>query len=285
MRWIARSMSYRLTAGMMAAGMLAAVMLAAVMLAAGCSAGAPASYRASVGTCYAFGVQAIRRHVTVTAEPRACAGLSHEQINLAVARALREAVGAEPKAAARHLADQYSGYLVHMLATVRPPGPVPPAAVSAPPSSSGLPLGLAALAVWLVTAAAGAYLLAGWLAADGRRRRRIRPTSVVPAAVLGHFGLALAGLGIWVAFLVTGLAALAWVAVGLVVLIAGLGMGVLGAALPEPARSPEPARNPAPAGPGRRVSRAGTPVIVIAIHGMLATATILLVLLAAIGAG
>jgi hypothetical protein len=108
---------------------------------------------------------------------------------------------------------------------------------------------------------------------------------VVPAAVLGHFGLALAGLGIWVAFLVTGLAALAWVAVGLVVLIAGLGMGVLGAALPEPARSPEPARNPAPAGPGRRVSRAGTPVIVIAIHGMLATATILLVLLAAIGAG
>jgi hypothetical protein len=93
------------------------------MLAAGCSAGAPASYRASVGTCYAFGVQAIRRHVTVTAEPRACAGLSHEQINLAVARAVREAVGAEPKAAARHLADQYSGYLVHMLATVRPPGP------------------------------------------------------------------------------------------------------------------------------------------------------------------
>lgn len=274
MRRIAKGMSHGIPVGMLAG-----------MLVAGCSGGTAGSYRATAGTCYAFGVQAIRRHVTVTAEPRACAGLSHEQVNLAVARAVREVVGAQPKAAARHLADQYSGYLVHMITSVRPAGPTPTptptAVIAASTSSAELPLRLAALAVWFVTAAAGAYLLAGWLGAGGWRWRRIRPARAVPMAVLGHFGLALTGLGIWVAFVVTGLTALAWVAVGVVVLVAGLGMGVLGAALPEPGRSPELVRRPAPAG----APRARMPVTVIAIHGMLATATILLVLLAAVGAG
>jgi hypothetical protein len=56
-------------------------------------------------------------------------------------------------------------------------------------------------------------------------------------------------------------------------------MGVLSAALPGPAR--------AGAGPGvgPGVGRARIPVIVVAAHGMFATLTILLVLLAAIGAG
>jgi hypothetical protein len=62
-----------------------------------------------------------------------------------------------------------------------------------------------------------------------------------------------------------------------VVLIAGLGMGVLSAALPGPARTG------VAASPG--VGRARIPVIVVAAHGMFATLTILLVLLAAIGAG
>jgi hypothetical protein len=80
--------------------------------------------------------------------------------------------------------------------------------------------------------------------------------------------MALVGLGIWIAFLGTGVAALAWVSVGVLILIAGLGMGVLAADLPEPG-----------ARAGRRM-----PVIVIGVHGALATTTILLVLLAAIGA-
>ena len=68
----------------------------------------------------------------------------------------------------------------------------------------------------------------------------------------------------------TGLAALAWIAVVLVVIIASLGMAVLAAALPEPSR------DTAAAGQQR------VPVTVIAIHGMLATLTILLVVLAAL---
>jgi hypothetical protein len=81
--------------------------------------------------------------------------------------------------------------------------------------------------------------------------------------------MALVGLGIWIAFLGTGVTALAWVSVGVLILIAGLGMGVLAADLPDP---------------GARAGR-GMPVIVIGVHGALATTTILLVLLAAIGAG
>jgi hypothetical protein len=156
-----------------------------------------------------------------------------------------------------------------------------------------VPLGLAALMAWFVTAAAGSYLLAGWRAAGGLRRRR-PAASLVPVTVLSHFGLAVAGLGLWIAFVITGTRVLAWVGVGLIVLIAGLGMGALSAALPEPDRSASPA-GPGPAGPDpvARVqpqadpgsSKARTPVAVIAVHGTLATATILLVFLAAIGAG
>ena len=255
-------------AGAVSAGVLAAV------LAAGCSGGAPASYRATAETCLSFGLRAIQRHVMVTAEPRACAGLSPEQVNLAVARAIREAVGPEPKALARHLADQDSTYLAPILSTIRPAPPAPvtpvtPATAAPTRPSASLPLGLAALAAWLFTAAAGAYLFAGWRAGGGPRRPR--RAGLVPVTVLGHVGLAVAGLGIWVAFVITAAPVLAWLGVGLIVLIAGLGMGALSAALPEPSRGQVPVR-------------ARLPVTVIAVHGMLATAAILLVLLAAIGA-
>lgn len=250
--------------------------LLAVVLTAGCSAGAPASGLATFDSCAAFGLRAIQRHAVVTAGPRACAGLSHAQVNMAVARAIREAVGPEPKAIARHLAEQDSGYLAPMLSTIPAPGPAPaPAPAAAAPARSparspaGLPLGIAALLAWVCTAAAGAYLMAGWLSGV-MRRRRLRLAGLVPVTVFGHFGLAVAGLGIWLAFLITGAPVLAWVGVGLIVVIAGLGMGALSAALPEPSRGAAPAR-------------ARLPVTVIAIHGMLATATILLVLLAAIG--
>ncbi|MGH3187159.1 MAG: hypothetical protein ACRDPY_03490 [Streptosporangiaceae bacterium] len=91
--------------GTLVAGLLAAV------LAAGCGAGGPGGvggsgggYVATESSCYAFGVQAIRRYVTVTRVPSACAGLSPAQVNAAVGRAIKDAVGAHPKAVARHLA-------------------------------------------------------------------------------------------------------------------------------------------------------------------------------------
>ncbi len=64
---VCQHLAMRRTVGTGVCGLLAAV------LAAGCSAGAPASYRPTFGTCYAFDLQAIQRQITVTSEPPACA--------------------------------------------------------------------------------------------------------------------------------------------------------------------------------------------------------------------
>jgi hypothetical protein len=259
--------------------------LLAAMLAAACSAGGVTSYRPTEDTCYDLAVQALQRHVALAAGPPACAGLSSAQVNMAVARAIRDITGRRPKAIARHLAYQDRAYLARLVSAIPPSAPPPPQA--APPAaptaaaparpSPDLPLELAALAAWVLTATAGAYLLAGWLVTRLARRvrspRRRRAADTATAFTVSHFGLALAGLGTWIGFVATGLAVLAWVALGMVVLIAGLGMAVLSAALPGPARA------------GAAAGQARNPVTVIAAHGMLATLTILLVLLAAIGAG
>jgi hypothetical protein len=295
------------------AGLLAAI------LAAGCSVGAPGPHQATVDTCYAFGVRALERHITVRTVPRACSGLSHAQINLAVARAVRETVGARHKAVARRLAYREGAYLAHLITTVPAPRPAPPVAPAG--QSSDLAVSLGALAAWIATAAAGSYLLAGWLAGGGLRRRA-RATDMPPAVIVGHFALAVTGLGTWIAFVATGEPVLAWIAAGLILPATGLGMATLAAALSQPAASPgsasPPAASPGSASPGSASpgpasagpasagpaspgpppemptaaaaaevaapARAAMPVIVIAVHGALATATILLVLLAAIGA-
>ena len=305
----------RRSAGLLTA--LCAGWLIAV-LATGCSAGVPGPYRATVDTCFAFSVQALQRHVTVTEVPRACAGLTHEQINLAVDRAIRAVVGPHRKAVARRLAHREGAYLSYLVTVVPPRAPAPQAATPATPSSR-LPLELAALAAWAVTAAAGTWLLAGWIARGGLRRGYARVAGVPRAVIVGHFTLALTGLGIWIAFLATSVAALAWAAVAVVLSVAGLGMATLAGGLPEQRRpsdgppeqrppsdgllEPQPATtaNPVSAGAvagatvrnvGSAQARtaaivvpAGKPLAVIALHGALASATILLVVLAAIGAG
>lgn len=264
----------RAPAGAARPGLLAAMLV--VSLAAGCSAAPAAPYRPTAGTCYAFAVRAIQQHVTVTAAPGACAGLSHEQVNQAAARAIRDLTAGQPKAAARRLARQDGAYLARMVSAIpapRPPAPAAQATVPVPARpAAGLPLGLAALAAWVLTAAAGTYLLAGWLAGRLTRGRSPRGRAGEPGTgfIVAHFGLALGGLVLWVAFVVTGLAALAWIAVVMVVIIASLGMAVLAAALPGPSRDTAAA------------DRRRLPVAIIASHGVLATLTILLVVLAAL---
>ena len=287
---------------------LAVVVLAmtAALPAAGCSAGQPATSQATVASCYAFAVQALNQHVTVTSVPPACTGLTHEQINLAADRAIRAVVGPHRKVVARRLAHEEAAYLSYLVTVVPPHAPAPPAASPATPSSR-LPLDLAALAAWAVTVAAGTWLLAGWIAQGGLRRDYARVAGVPRAVIAGHFTLALTGLAIWIAFLATGTAALAWAAVAVVLSVAGLGMATLAGGLPEQ-RQPgngQPEPQPATAGPpgtrpagpgsastGLQPARmpaigvpAGKPLTVIALHGALASATILLVVLAAIGAG
>jgi hypothetical protein len=276
------------------AGPLAPVLvLLALAPLAGCSAGPPATDQGSVSACYAFAVQALDRHVTVTSVPRACAGLSHEQINLVVERAVRDVIGPQPKAEGRRLAHKAAAYLAYLVTVVPPPrAPAPPVAAPAGPPAR-LPLDLGALGAWVITAAAGARLAAGWLAGGGLRPGYRRASGVPRLVVAGHLALALAGLGVWIGFVATGTAALAWAAVGLILSVAGLGMATLAGGLPAPAA--DVARPVAVAGTGGHglppepgtgaPAPAGRPVIMIVVHGTLAASTILLVVLAAAGAG
>jgi hypothetical protein len=266
--------------------------LLAAMLAAGCSARAPAPYRATAGTCFTFSVQALQRHVTVTTMPRACAGLSHEQIDLAVTRAVRQVAGPHRKAIARRLAHRELAYLAYLIRAVPVPAPASPPAAPAQ-QSPGSPLRLAALAAWIVTVLAGSSLIAGWIAHGGLRQRGPRVAGVPRAVIIGHFGLALAGLGIWIAFVVTGLPALAWAAVAMILSVAGLGMATLAGGLPATAAGSRPvgpgpatAARPtgAPAALTQAPAQARKPLALIAVHGMLAATAILLVVLAAVAA-
>jgi hypothetical protein len=82
-------------------------------------------------------------------------------------------------------------------------------------------MSVAALIAWIITAGSGSYLLASWLTSGGSFRRRPRGAAAPPAAIVTHFGLAAAGLTLWVVYLIVGRAVLAWTAFALLVPVAG----------------------------------------------------------------
>lgn len=262
--------------------------LVAALLVSACSAAtavqATAVKTPSADNCYAFAVAALHHHVVVGRRQAACAGLTQTQVNQVVGRAIRTVVGPHPKATERRLAAADSRYLGNLVRPVPPPSAVS-AATRQPTASGQLSVRLGALAAWLATATPGAYLLIGWLARDGRRRV-IRKPGVPSAVPIGHAALAITGLLIWIAFTVTHAAVLAWTDVGLTWVITGLGMATLLAASPEQRLISTSTQGAALVG----VTETSTtpfptkaPVIAIALHGALATLTILLVLVSAVG--
>src|SRR5580693_4328784 len=146
--------------GVVLAAVVTGVVLAAVVT--GCSS-QPAVARGSVNSCYQFGVEAIHRHVTVTAVPAACRGLSQLEVNVAVDRALQAAAaGVRGKARQRQLIGRDSPYLADLIHAVPAPGQATVAAPQSGPPSRGA-LGLAALAAWLVTVGLGVSMMARWI--------------------------------------------------------------------------------------------------------------------------
>lgn len=233
----------------------------------------------SVPDCAAAAMRAMRAGITLTALPAACRGLPPDQVTRAAVTAIGEFSAHGRKSVRRHLAATYGAHLSYLIEQGRakrpgqhrqprkaaPPGPFAPAA------GRGVPAGLAALVAWILTAATGGYLLAGWLAHGGMRRRKRTRTGLPPSVILTHFGLAVAGLIGWAGYLVSGAAPVAWLAAGLLMPVVGLGMATLVLAIPD-------------AGSGS-ASSARMPVVAILVHGIFATVTMLLVLLAAIASG
>ena len=110
-------------------------------------------------------------------------------------------------------------------------------------------LGIAALSTWIVDAVSGAYMLATWISRGGLRRQRASDP-LAPRVVFTHFGLASTGLLVWISFLITHWIVLAWLAVGLLMLVIGLGISTVTLWTPFPAhRGPDAQTDPGAAPP------------------------------------
>lgn len=106
-------------------------------------------------------------------------------------------------------------------------------------------LGFAALATWLLDAGSGAYMLGTWIVRGGLRRQRATGDRLGAGVVFGHFGMASTGLLVWASYLATRWAFLGWLAIGLLMVVIGLGISTVTLWTPFPAH-----RAPAGADPG-----------------------------------
>ena len=135
-------------------------------------------------------------------------------------------------------------------------------------------MGWAALVTWVVTAGGGFVLLAQWLRHGGMQQGNEPGKRIRPPLILGHFALAAAGLVLWVIYLAADSGALAWIAFGLLLVVALIGFSMFGIWLAQ-------RRGTTPAATAER----HFPLPVVGLHGLLAATTLVLVFLAAIGVG
>ncbi len=202
---------------------------------AAASSAAAAAPRGSVPACIAFGVRAIDEHRTVTQMPAACRGLSRAEVNFALGRAIYLVAGSgQRKVAWRRHAAVEGARLAKLITALAQPSPgAGPGSLAArgagrqPGPVDRRPLGLAALAAWLLTVGSGGYMLGRFVAGGGLRRQRAAGDRTGPAVVLSHFALASTGLLLWAVYLATSVLGLAWAAVGLLLPVIGFGMATL----------------------------------------------------------
>jgi hypothetical protein len=140
-------------------------------------------------------------------------------------------------------------------------------------------MSIAALITWIIAASVGLFMLIRWATRGGVRKLEGAGTHFPPARVFTHFGLAAAGLILWIAYLVTDNNLLAWIAFVDLVLIALLG-GLLVRTWTKDGRA-------AMAGTKAEVDLAEQhiPRPPVVVHGIFAISTIVLVFLAALGVG
>lgn len=139
----------------------------------------------------------------------------------------------------------------------------------------------AAFIVWILTAGGGFVLLSIWLARGGMRQQRESGNRIRPPLIMSHFLLAAAGLVIWIVYLANDKSTVAWVAFGILCVVALLGFTMFGIWL----------RRRRAGAVGADVVTSGMPaeqhfpVSIVGLHGLLAATTLVLVLLTAIGVG
>jgi hypothetical protein len=142
-----------------------------------------------------------------------------------------------------------------------------------------------ALVTWFCTILAGLYMLAVWLIENDSSDGNAAASELPSPVIFTHLLLAVAGLCVWVAYLILDRQILAWAAVCVLGLIALLGVAMFARWIPAAREPAVPiAVTALPAAPA--VPPEGNfPLIVVAGHGLLAGSTVVLVLLTALGVG
>ena len=143
----------------------------------------------------------------------------------------------------------------------------------------------AALIVWVITALGGFGLLGIWLQRGGMKQAAQPGRRIRPPVIFTHMLLAATGLVLWIIFLASGTRGFAWVAFGLLLVVASLGFGMLALWLQRrgavtPAAAPGP-----PGGEGTMPAEQHFPIPIVVGHGLVAATTLVLVLLAALKVG
>jgi hypothetical protein len=117
-------------------------------------------------------------------------------------------------------------------------------------AAPGRTLAFVTLGTWLFDAVSGGYMLRTWIVRGGLRRQRASDR-LAPRVVFAHFGMASTGLLVWASYLVTRWIVLAWLAVGLLMVVIGLGVSTVTVWTPFPAHRADAGTGPNDAGGGR----------------------------------
>jgi hypothetical protein len=138
----------------------------------------------------------------------------------------------------------------------------------------------AALISWVLTAGGGFVLLSIWLRRGGMRQNQDAGNRIRPPLILSHFLLAATGLVIWIIYIAADKDVLAWIAFVILAVVALLGSTMFAIW----ARRRQSAAVEAATTPGTPPEQ-HFPVPIVAVHGLLAVTTVVLVLLTALGVG
>jgi preprotein translocase subunit SecG len=148
-------------------------------------------------------------------------------------------------------------------------------------------MSIAALVTWIITAGFGFFMLVRWATHGGLRKVEGAETHLPPVRVFTHFGLAAAGLIVWIIYLITDNTLLAWIAVADLVVVAIIGVVMVRqwakdgrAAMAAATAGTAPSSGGAPDIAEQHIPR--PPVV---LHGIFAVSTLVLVLLTALGLG
>jgi hypothetical protein len=144
-------------------------------------------------------------------------------------------------------------------------------------------MGVAALICWFITALAGLYLVAVWLIENDVGEQGTVASRLPGPVILAHVLLALTGLVVWVVHLLSGSASWGWAAVGILAVIATLGLTMFTRWIPVHAAFVAAESTRGISADFDFPAERAFPLTVVIGHGVLAVTTLILVLLATLG--